>query len=358
MAFYAPMTASTTTSGQAVTITHNWQEQLHRLDADLANGKVSLDEHKRLRERLLARAAAAGEFPVEADKPAAQGGPSKAADTPRRRVPAQELLHTERPTSAPSPADADTGSFRVQSPAGTDEPPARRSEPVPPSGRPQPRRRNPRLVLVGAGVGLVVLLAALIGGLVWTVTSVNRDGDDQQRTPEAVQPTDTRQSRPMALADRLDLPGAEHPKSGRMTVAEGTDEKLFGADEALVLRRAGVRDVMWKGSSGQFADGTAAYVVLVAESKNPEKAKATSATLQHFGRSRIAPAEPLRGYADVAIYQRISADAKTIRAIYTSKRNTVRVGVVHTPGTDQAALRKAMDAMLKIVTAELPPDGR
>jgi len=352
----------------------SWQEDLRRIDADLAAGKLSKEQYAVKREELLAEASSAtpGTAGQEAQRPA------DAAPKGSRQVPAKDLLTTDRPTTAPSPADENsTDSMPHPRPQPVQQPVAVQPGDVPPpvpAARPYrindlpPREPPPHdqhngaaLTWLFLGLGLLLVVGLIAAGVWWLAVD---DSDDSAAPPPAPtsdpagSPPPTTTTGKPELIDRLpELPGVLNRNSGTFSAAEGAERKLYGNDEALLLEQQGVEKVTWKGSSRRAGKAEMAYVVLVAHNASARKAESTAKALRSLSKSRVPAAEGLPGYKQLPTFRRISEQSNVYRVIYTSGSRTVRVGVVQSPGTDAKRLTAELTDLLKQITAELPPSG-
>lgn len=360
----------------------SWQEELRRIDGDLAAGRLSKEQYAVRREELLAEASSAPittaqREPVELEIP-----PDVPASTPPP-VPAKDLLTTDRQTTAPSPADERSTDSMPHPPRRQA---ARAPEPVKPSDVPppvpqaaqrpaapqrdiahappplpgppadKPRGAVPTWTFLALGV---LIVAALVGGGLWWLTSGDEpDSAGQPSPPSTTEPAEPDQTtEPADPADELpQLPGVLNRNSGTFSPADGAKRKLYGEDEALLLKRQGVREVTWKGSSRTAGEAAMAYVILVAENPSRAKAESTARVLRDLSRSRVPEAKGLDGFEQLPTFRKISKETNVYRVIYNSGSKTVRVGVVQTPGTDQRRLTTELSDLLRQVTELLPPD--
>ncbi|WP_028848271.1 hypothetical protein [Thermocrispum agreste] len=410
----------------------SWQEELRRLDADLAAGRLTKDQYVLRREELLAQASAAPGMPYTTASPASTAGNSAAPaaqqtpDNPnlirpgRPPVPAHELLATNRPTTAPSPADfqpteaipfpphvqapghaqSSTPTAPYQQPAADAvtqpaPPPAQQTEPhaVSPTGLGGPdgkrsagestKKPDTRLAQaddsgkpakISMLVGLGAVVAILIGAALWWVNSTDRTAGQTSAAPPpaastpsqtpTIAPSSTPQagsadsgSTPSGLVDQLpQLPGVLNRNSGTYTPKQAADRNLFGADEAQLLQTHGVQSVTWKGSSRRAGDTDLSYVVLVAENSSREKAESTAAAMRQLSASRVPKVNGLPGYTGLATYRKTSDESSVYRVIYTSGNKTIRLGVAATPGGDDKLLEEEVTVLLDEITRTLPPN--
>lgn len=366
----------------------SWQEALRRIDGDLAAGKLSKEQYALRREELLAEASSTtAEQPSQA--PDQQETTPAPVPPPQPQVPAKDLLTTSRPMTAPSPADqqpTERMAYPKRKPLSRKAAPVRQAEVPPPvpaprpaqqqPTRPQPIRQQPtqpmfeparpakpappkapggRPTAAFLVLGVVIALVVIGGGL-WWLTS-GGDENPQAGPPATSQPEEPPSSGPSELVDELpQLPGVLNRGSGTFAPDEGAKRKLYGDDEALLLKRQGVREVTWKGSSRRVGEATMAYVILVAENESAAKAKSTASVLRSL--SRVPKVDGLPDYADLPTYRRLSEESNVYRVIYASGTKTVRVGVVQTPGVDEKQLTSELSDLLSQITAKLPAGGR
>lgn len=352
----------------------SWQEELRRLDAELAQGKLSKLQYTAQREELLAKASS-----EPATKPSARRPhPTKTPVKPSSTVSASALLTTARPTSAPSPAD-ERSTDTMPHPPPPPPRPAPPPVPAPPPLMPQrsgPRQDGPAAqplpplpqvppedhsrgavrAKLFVALGAVVAIALIVGGVWW----MSRDGDADTATPAGTEarttaPTTTT-TEPPQLLDRLpELPGVLNQDSGTFTVAEGVHRELYGPAEAAVLKKQDVSNVTWKGSSRTSASGDAAYVVLVVENENPAAAKATDKALRRLANDRAGRIEPLDRDGAVPTFKLKASKSTAYFVIYPSDRYTVLISSGQTPAHDDAEMRVTLADMLTGVTETLVP---
>ena len=253
----------------------SWQDELRRLDAELAKGTISLHDHRRLRDELLA--AASGRF-----EPAPVAAPRRRTGSPRPPEPeprnaSAALLASQRPTTATSPAD-ERATERMPHPRITEAPtvvtqaigplppltPPPDSERVPPLPtvpvRPSERRRTWLFV-----AGAVVLTVVLI--VIASVLLLNRDTPAPSTASPAPGPT---VAAPTPLAQRLPaLPGTANADSGTVPVADGPRRGLYPAEAAQEFARNGATEIEYRASTS----GTRLYFLLAVPATSPAAAR-------------------------------------------------------------------------------------
>ncbi|WAL65509.1 hypothetical protein ORV05_32250 [Amycolatopsis cynarae] len=276
----------------------SWQEELRRLDAELASGKISLRQHRKQREELLA--AVSGGFrpapsPAPAPPPAQQAPPEPAGGTPAwpqaepLGTSAARLLASDVPTTAPSPAD-ERATESMRYPSLDDTPtvitnPARPGMPLPgltPAPRPQghvpplptatirPSRRRPTWLFISLGLFLVL---AMIVAATWFLGARGTSQNSQNPANTSVPVTSTAGTPTPAvpLENRMPtLPGTQDVNNSTVSVAKGVELGLYPAQAADTFTRNGVQQVVYRGSS----QGDDNYFVLAIQAGDPAKAKA------------------------------------------------------------------------------------
>lgn len=360
-----------------------WQEELRRLDAELADGQITHDQHRRLRDELLASAsggamasprasplqrgeqAAAtawrstnpGSEPRPAATPTTDPAPTPTEPPARRRSPASALLENGRPTTAPSPADH----RRTESvPYPLLDQPTQRLRPVPavpplmPSGRRvpprtppartpgNPRGQKPTWLFISLGVLLV--LALIIGGAWWLGRAEDNAGGPSGQ-PEADQLPGT--SAEVALADRLPaLPGEPSPENSTLSIDKGAELDLYPAQVADAFREHGATEVIHRGS----ADGETAYFLLVVPTPEPANAQALVDTMRTLAKSS--------GYrqieADQPAVSTESGGRRRNMSWYASGATAVNIWVSQPRTGNQSALVSELDRTINSLGSVLP----
>jgi hypothetical protein len=292
-----------------------WQEELRRLDAELAAGRITHDRHRKLREELLASASGGAapspvasplrrraEQPWQSTNPGLPPAPAAAAITPPPK-PVPPSFLTDRPTSAPSPADlrrTDSIPYPQQNNAPINRPAVPQPAVPPPLPPPIPAnaarpettrpmddpfraksRNRPTWVFLAAGVLLV--LALIIVGVWWVRPGT---GNTQAATTAPSQPTTappmgsttvppSPQEPPAVLTPAEvakllpPLPGTPNKNNATMTIAKGTELNLYPSQAAAVFSKDGATEVIYRST----VDGPYIYFVLAFPTKTPQNAQ-------------------------------------------------------------------------------------
>ncbi|MFD9888591.1 hypothetical protein ACFWY9_04585 [Amycolatopsis sp. NPDC059027] len=405
----------------------SWQDELRRLDAELAAGRLGQAEHRRLRDDLLAEASGRTvpspvasplrhpgntwhstnpaapppearpwppapvhqqppsqptpaqphpSQPTPAQQPPSQPTPAQPGLT--RPVPAQSVppmtmplrssghngmaYSTDRPTTAPSPADVNpTQYLRVDgtpaqvrpdtSPLPSRFPPLV-PEPVDAGNEnrwddepatPERSRKLPTWLFLAAGVLLV--LALIIGGTWWLGRPTGTD------TASSTAPTGTNANAATgsSIEDRLPvLPGTPNPNNSTMSVAKGLETGLYPNQTADTLTKNGASEVIFRGS----ADGQSSYLLLVIPTSGPTGAKAVVDTLLQnavAGGFTQVPSEQLK------IVTGFDGKSTLKTTWYASGGTVVYFGAGYPKTSDSPEITARQDRILDAVKKVLPP---
>lgn len=314
----------------------SWQDDLRRLDDKLAAGQLTHEEHRKMRDELLASvsggsaaspvvsplrrptvrppqpvphpAQSTPHAPRPSQAPQTQSwnsrpappAPEPPAETvviPPAKATATSLLATERQTTAPSPADhrttdsmpyprRDTAAMPLTPAPPYAEPPelvAQTQEYRPAAPFPHPRRDRRKPTWLFLSVGVLLVLAVIITGTVW----VSRNTDNAAAppptpsaapsgTPAPVQSTGTPAPPPVSLESELPtLPGTPSINNSTMTLAKGAELNLYPQESVRTFTAAGSTEVACRVST----DGSDAYFVLAFPTKSPANAQAITGYL-------------------------------------------------------------------------------
>ncbi|ASR33715.1 hypothetical protein BAY61_00495 [Prauserella marina] len=376
-----------------------WQDELRRLDAELASGQIAHDQHRRLREDILAEASsgpaisplAARNREAKAANGAAHDSPATGEVTEVMTPPDPNdptlLLTTTRPTTAPSPADyRPTDSMPYPPPSaqkahrpqpsaphpgntnGTAQqpveltvpitrvptgpvagPPPRQAPPLPDWAEP-PASKGKTGTWLLVSLGVLIALGAVIGGAWWLGTS----GD--KATPGSAMPAASSgpDGSEVALADKLPvLPGEPSPANSTMTVDKGADLGLYSTTDAQAMRDSGAKEVIYR-ASAEGESLTDGYTVIVIPADDSGAATSLTDQLSRTVTEGGFTAEPLADREGFVALSRTDSSGRVSVVWYVSGNVTVGVGVSQAPSADENVLRQRLLDTLTSVTAVLP----
>ncbi|MEV6875569.1 hypothetical protein [Amycolatopsis sp. NPDC051128] len=384
----------------------SWQEELRRLDAELAEGRIEPADHRKQRDELLAQASGSTvPSPVPsplrrpgdawrstnpASHPAPiQHAPAQRTASPRPAAPfqkphppwqrtglPQQALSTshipaipDHMTTAPSPADiTPTRYLRVDGPpeqgpgsrfppitppGGESRPPAQLpdAEPGPPPGK---HRWDTDDESSGRSwttwpfiaLGVLVVLGMIAGATMLLGSDDSKPTALSTFTPVVTQP-------PAAAAQpRLEdqvppLPGLQFPESATISLAKGLDLNLYPKETAQVFSQHGVTQVVYRGSSA----GDTGYIAFAVPTESADGAKAV--------------VDYLRAAADAGGFAPLAADPKVVSGrngdrrmdgtFYTSDKVAVVLWASLPFGKDKNELKASLDNALAVFQKALPP---
>ncbi|WP_086842869.1 hypothetical protein [Amycolatopsis kentuckyensis] len=375
----------------------SWQDDLRRLDADLAAGRIEPAAHRKQRDELLAQAsgstvaspvpsplrrpatawqsknpaAATEALPAQRQEPPSnpQGyQPSRPQVRPPAPAPPWQRTGTGVPavadhlTTAPSPADINpTRYLSVEGPL-PDRPQLSRFPPTHPRGEQAPprpvgpppdetgkhrwdesadgRRRPVRLFVA---LGVLLVLAMIAGGIAW----LGRDsGSDRAAAPSSAPSSGSDGVRTPSLDERVpQMPGKQNPNNSTMSVAKGLELGLYPASTADLLNANGASKVIYRGA----ADGDVSYLVLVVPTGSPANAQAV---VEKLYQDALAG-----GFRSVqsALRTVSGKDRDTFlnTTWYGSGSNVVSIGIAE-PDRGQAGLSSELDKAVDALEAVLP----
>ncbi|MFJ1762739.1 hypothetical protein ACIOD2_20645 [Amycolatopsis sp. NPDC088138] len=371
----------------------SWQEELRRLDADLAAGRIEPADHRRQREELLAQVSGStAPSPVPAPlrrpswhstnpaHPVTPVNPVSAARPPaippsrvevpwaRKPNPAGPRPHQvpatsgvpalpDHMTTAPSPADitptrylavegrvdGSTSRFPPIGPPGTASPPERDAAPADSGRHRDADGKRPTWLFLGLGV--LVVLALIVGATMW-LGSDEPTADNQPTSPSIVP------SAPSGVLngveDRLpELPGTQNTANSTMSLDRAVELGVLEKPSAEVLRKSGATEVVFRGSAVEAGSN----LVLVAPT--PKAANAEAAVEQLY-RSALS-----NGFAEVQADLRTAVgstgDTQVRATWYTSGGMIVNVGVSQPKKKSDTPLTARLDQLVMALRAVLPP---
>jgi len=344
----------------------SWQDELRRLDAELASGKITLHDHRKQRDELLA--AASGGFapsPVAAPlTPPAPPEPEPAPEPVKEKEPSvsASLLATTRPTTAPSPADerpteqmpypriheAPTVVTRAIGPLPGLTPPPQRPPGVPPlpTVAAQRPRRKPTWLFLALGVALV--LAMIVGATLFL--NAREDSSTASPTTANVAPAD---ALGMAEAKLPTLPGAASPNNGTMALDKAVSLQLISQADADLMKTSGADELVFRASADPANSPNGAMTIVV-----PASARAAADQLAAGLRQNLIDngftTSPLGQSESELAFTGSNPSGRVMALWYTSGSLAVGMGVSQPLTGDPVELRDRLNQIRSQVTAALP----
>lgn len=385
----------------------SWQEELRRLDAELAEGRIEPADHRKQRDELLAQASGSTvpspvpsplRRPGEAWRSAnpanhpAPGPPTRPVhpvhpvlppqriESPRPSVPPPPWQRTGLPktlstsqvpaipdhmTTAPSPADiTPTRYLRVDGPAehgpGSRFPPitppggeSRPSQPLPEPDEPSGKHRWATDGESGRSgrpwpfiaLGVLVVLGMIIGATLWL------GGDDKPNALSTFTPVVTQPPAAAAqpqLEDQVPpLPGMQHPESAAMSLARGLDLGLYPKEAAQVFSQHGVTQFVYRASSA----GDTGFLGYAIPAENEEGAKAIVDYLREAaGAGGFVPIP-----ADQAMVTGRNGEQRLDGTWYTSGKVAIVLWASQPFAKDKNELKTSLDNAVAVFKKALPP---
>lgn len=311
-----------------------------------------------------------GEQPAEDAKP---GKPAKAPKQPKAPKPAKGFraskgsiaqtpswepkavgdFHTNRRTTAPSPADLNPTDLFDVSGANFDQ----QDKPPTPELRQlweegPPRRKRPTWLFLSLGV---LLALALIVGLTWYIGSK----PDQQGTADSVSappvPSPSGSANPSAtLEDKLPaLAGKPSQDNSTMSLDKAVELKAISQADADLMKTAGADELVYRSyaDADQADNGT---VLLAVPTGSSAQAEVLVKSLQGnlvgggFESAALGPAP-----TDL-LYSGSSPAGRVLAFWYTSGPVAIGIGASQPLAGDAAALRSRIEQIRAKVAAALP----
>ncbi|SFP88829.1 hypothetical protein SAMN05421810_103753 [Amycolatopsis arida] len=344
-----------------------WQEELRRLDAELAEGSITHEQHRRLRDELLAAASGGGTASpvaqplhrINFDGPWRSTNPGLAPQPTQEPPPVEStsaaLLASGRPTTAPSPADdRPTEILRYPRPfpppaaarpplgpppPGFHHPAGPRPYPAP-GGPPSPQNRTKPTWLFLA-LGVLLVLALVVGATWWLSNGTNAPDGGGPGEAQAAAP-----KRP-DLESRLPaLPGAADANSSIMSVEKGAELDLYPIQAVPVFQQHGATEVAYRGAHDSEDHG---YFVLAMPTSSPADARQVVDYLFRGALSGGFTAE-----ADGATVTGTKRDRRMRGTWYASGAVAVTIWVSQPSTEDETVLRERFDNTVTALRNALP----
>ncbi|HVV13491.1 hypothetical protein [Amycolatopsis sp.] len=363
----------------------SWQDELRRLDTELASGKITLHQHRKQRDELLAAASGSGTAsPVaaplgqsqwqtvgpaqqwQAPAPEQQWEPPAPEPQPEPAMsPSESLLHTDRPTSAPSPADyrpTDSMPYPPIHEAPTVITPVVRTGPLPgltpppvqppavpslPTRPMRPARRRYTWLFVTLGV--LVVLAMILGATYF----LGARGDNTAAQPSS-SPTVAPQDAAGAAEARLPtLPGAANPNNSTMSLDKAVQLQLVSQNDAALMKAGGADELVYRASSDPAGSPNGNMVLAVPARSAAEAAKLVATLRKNLTGNGFVP-EPLGPTEAEVAYTGSNATGRVSALWYTSGSLAIGIGVSQPSSSDPAQLRTRLEQIRTQVTGALP----
>jgi hypothetical protein len=369
-----------------------WQDELAALDDALAQGRVTPDQHRSERDRILASVSS---MPPLLGAPDAAGTDASKWQVANPMAAGQSAPpgDSDRTQVVPGGGDPNKTAY-VQMPRGGFPPgqPNQHGQPNRQNQPPHPQQPNQQFAPsqqaaqpwanqdagfgsagqnwgyakqgpevfddteTGGGkkwllVGLVVVLL-LSGGAVWYF-GFRGDGSEQGGSTTSTAPS-TVKAEPVTL-DRLPNPPGKvnEARTGEFTLDEAKTKKMLNAVEHKAIDKAGTEKFSHKSST----DNNVGYAVSAYPTKDEDSATGLGDALvgQHTSIGMTAVKLPgLPENVSVMKVHLVKSDQHLIRAVYVTGDTTVRVGVL-APGTlSEAKVTEALDKFLNQVLEAVP----
>ncbi|GAB3139258.1 hypothetical protein [Amycolatopsis sp. NPDC004378] len=385
----------------------SWQEDLRRLDADLAAGRIEPAAHRKQRDELLA-AASGATVPSPVPSPLRRPGEPRswqstnpASVPPAGPVPAprpvpRPATPQERPwmrtpqgakapspggipalpdhmTTAPSPADiVPTRYLRVEGQVPQNSPlsrfpplPADAGAPPDPdaeAGRHRHRGtdgddRSGRPVWLFLALGVVLVLSLVVGGTYWLGTRTDAPSDSAlPPMPTSAAPSTNGAIDPQAPLDRRlpALPGKPNDADSTMSIDKALEAKVITEADAKQLQAHNAKEIIFRASS-DLAKPRNGNLLMAIPTLSVFDAKQLAAGLRtnlsgaHLAATQIGPTD------NDLMYTQRGTDGWVAILWYASGAVVVGVGVSQRETGDSAELRTRLEAIRDSVSTVLPP---
>lgn len=359
----------------------NWQDELRKLDDELASGRITADDYRVRRDQVLSSSNTGGQQTSaprwQAQPPST--GPATGSQATQYIAPVgggDQAKPNPDATQVVTPRPADSDRTQVVPGAGMAQP--NYGPPSPAHGFQQPGPTPPPWQGGGAdqvaappwvtasndswmhtgpevfdetssGKGKkvfaiigVVLVIALIGGAVWWFGLRGGSGGDAQTTTPA--PTTSSSAKPKTPLELLpNAPGTADPNNGNTTADKLVAAGFLTQDDATAVATAGVQKIAFKGGKQE----TFTYHAEVFETDAPEKATKLAADLvDSASKAGLVPGAKGRLPEQSAVLQEIKRTQNgTYQVIYATGKLVVRVTTVQDPigDSDTDLIKKFQD---------------
>lgn len=365
-----------------------WQDELTALDDALAQGRITADQHRSERDRILAAASSAPPPSTPPPGMPAPGAPKWQVANPMAAGPGAPAGDADRTQVVPGGGGGDPNKTAyVQMPRGgfqpnPNQPPQQQQQqqqpnqqfaPAPPAAPPWASqdagfgstgqnwgyaRQGPEVfddTDSGGGkkwlvVGLVVVLL-LAGGAVWFFGFSGGGSDTGGGTTTS---TTTSKPEPIKLDKLPNPPGqANEINTGEFTLDEAKTKKILGANEQKAVAAAGTEKFPHKSST----ENGVGYAVSAFPAKDDGAATELGDALVRQNTSIGMAAVKLTGVPeDVSVMKVHIPDSNQylLRAVYVTGDTTVRVGVLASGKLTEAKVTEAFEKFLKQALEAVP----
>jgi len=343
-----------------------WQDELRALDEALAQGRISSDQHRVERDRILAGASGAvpgGGQHWQAMNPAPAAGQPDAERTqvvrggadpnatvfvqaPRfpQQPQQQQHLQQQPPHFAPSPP---------MSPPWSDE----QGTGFTSTGNWSQVRQGPEVFEnthesnTGKWVAVAIIVVLLGSAATWWFGF--RETDTTAQPPTTSSAPTTQQPQPVAMADLPSPSGQPSSNTGEYNLDEAKAKKVVGEPEHKSAKDSGVTKVLYKSA----VDQEFGYAVSGFITKDTTSASDLSdALVQQHTNLGMAPLEIAGIPKGVSVMKLTMQQPQQtlIRAVYVSGVTTIRVGVLVAGSVGEQAAADGFAKYLKQVLAAVP----
>jgi hypothetical protein len=358
----------------------NWQDELRKLDDELASGRITADDYRVRRDQVLSSSNAGGQQTSaprwQAQPPSA--GPASGSQATQYITPVgggDQAKPNPDATQVVTPRPSDSDRTQVVPGAGMAQP--NYGPPSPAHGFQQPGPPPPPWVTasndswlhtgpevfdesapgkgkkVFAIIG-VVLVIALIGGAVWWFGLRGGSGGGNQNTTPAAASTTTTTTKPKTPLELLpNAPGTADPNNGDTTPDKLVTAGFLNQDDAAAVAAAGVKKITFKGGK----QDTFTYHAEVFETDAPEKATKLAADLvESSGKSGLVEGARGRLPEKSSVLQLIKRTQNgTYRVVYATGKLVVQVTTFQDPiGDSDADLIKKFQDYSVAVSKKFP----
>jgi hypothetical protein len=386
----------------------SWQEELRRLDAELAEGRIEPADHRKQRDELLAQASGStvpspvpsplrrpgdawrSANPASHPAPAQYVPPPQRMESPRPAVPHQRPHQPPPPpwqrtglpvspatshvpaipdhmTTAPSPADiTPTRYLSVDGPA--ERGPGSRFPPITPAGGesrpaqplPEPEEVPGKHRWATDGepsgrswtsrpvvlLGALVVVGAVVGATMWLGKDDSKPNALSTFTPVVTQPP-AAAAQPQLEDEVPPLPGVQHAESSTMSLARGLDLKLYPKEAAQIFSQHGVTQLVYRASSA----GDTGFLGYAIPAENEDGAKA----IVDYLREAASAGGFVPVAADPGMVTGRSGDLRMNGTWYTSGKVAIVLWASQPFAKDKNELKTSLDNAVAVFKKALPP---